>query len=196
MTALLLSGGLDSAAIAWWKKPKFSFFVNYGQTPFIGEQRAAHLIAKSIKSKFIEINIDCRSIGSGSLAASAPVNEAPSKEWWPFRNQLLLTLAAPVALRVGAKEILMGSVKTDSFHKDGTLEFFERMNELLRMQEGNISVLAPAIEMKCEEIIRLSGIPPELISGTHSCHVSDYACGLCEGCIKHFAVLRILGIEY
>jgi len=196
VTALLLSGGLDSAAIAWWKKPKFSFFIDYGQTPSVGERRAARLIAESVNSEFIEISVDCKGLGSGSLAASAPVKEAPSKEWWPFRNQLLLTLAAPTALRVGAKELLVGSVQTDGFHKDGTLEFYEQMAKLLQMQEGNISVSAPAIKMKCEDVIRISGIPKDLISSTHSCHVSDYACGLCEGCIKHFAVLRILGVEY
>jgi 7-cyano-7-deazaguanine synthase len=196
MTALLLSGGLDSAAIAWWKRPNISFFIDYGQIPAAGERRSAQTIAQSINSELIEINVDCGHLGSGTLVHREPEPAAPSREWWPFRNQLLLTLAASTALRLNVKEIYFGSVLTDGFHKDGTEAFFEAANALTAMQEGEIKVSAPAINMRCEDVLKLSGIPNELMGLTHSCHVHEYACGLCEGCLKHFAVLRILGIEY
>lgn len=195
-TALLLSGGLDSAAIAWWKKPEYCIFINYGQSPFEGERRAAVSIAESIQSEFIELSIDCSSIGSGSLINSAPLDIAPSKEWWPFRNQMLITLAAPMALKLNVSKILFGSVKTDSFHKDGTNEFFTALNLIMVLQEGAIEIEAPAVNLRAEDLIKTSKIPVNLVKLTHSCHEHNFACGTCEGCIKHYAILKLLEIEF
>ena len=38
--ALLLSGGMDSVAIAYWKRPRYGITINYGQEPAEGEIRA------------------------------------------------------------------------------------------------------------------------------------------------------------
>lgn len=196
MNGLLISGGLDSAAMAWWKKPELCFFVNYGQKPAIGERNASKIISDSIDAKFIEINIDCKSLGSGTLAGKLSLSESPSEEWWPFRNQLLATLVGAKALELGVKKLLFGAVKTDHFHRDGSPDFFLQLNNLFNMQEGEITVEAPGVKTSCEDLIILSKIPYDLLLLTHSCHKNNFACGTCGGCVKHYAVLRMLGIKY
>ncbi|AGH94321.1 7-cyano-7-deazaguanine synthase [Pseudobdellovibrio exovorus] len=195
-TAVVLSGGIDSSAIAWWKKPDVAIFINYGQTPADAEESCARNVADRIGAEFSKISIDCKSIGSGSLASRDALSIAPAKEWWPFRNQLLITMAAARAVELGVKKLYFGSVSTDKFHADGRPLFFQQISSLLQSQEGELIVDTPAIELRTEELVKISEIPKDLLLITHSCHISNFPCGVCEGCIKHLAVLRILGIEY
>src|SRR5690606_21342721 len=91
------------------------------------------------------IDVDCRSLGSGTLANSANLEFSPSAEWWPYRNQLLITLACMQAVKDGVKEIYLASVKSDSFHKDGTQQFYTAMNGLVQYQEGNLCIRGPTV---------------------------------------------------
>jgi hypothetical protein len=105
-----------------------------------------------------------------------------------YRNQLLATLAGPSALAYGCAELLFGTVVGDASHADGTPEFYTRLSALMQLQEGGIRVRAPAAELSTAELIRKSGVPREVLSWAHSCHVSSLACGHCRGCIKHYEV--------
>ena len=44
---------------------------------------------------------------------------------------------------------------------------------------------APARHLSALELVRRSGIPRSLLGATFSCHVMEYACGRCRGCVKH-----------
>lgn len=182
---LLLSGGMDSVAIAAWLRPKFALTIDYGQRSANAEIEAASQIALDLGISHRVLHIDCSPIGSGDLAGKAAHSVAPASDWWPFRNQLLITFAAGHALTVGARRVLIGSVANDSYHSDGSPDFLKTMNTLLRLQEGGIELLAPAIEMTALDLIRVSEISLSLLAWAHSCHKSNFACGLCRGCNKH-----------
>src|ERR1700744_5890622 len=160
-SALLLSGGQDSVAIAYWLRPDVAISIDYGQLPADAEMRAASQICESLGIKHIPLSIDCSPIGSGDLSGQPPNPFAPSSDWWPYRNQLLITLAGSTALSHGADELLLGTVSTDATHTDGTREFIEAMNSLLALQEGKLRLRAPAIELTSAELIRGAGIPME-----------------------------------
>ena len=194
-TGLLLSGGMDSVALAYWKKPDVAFTVDYGQKSAAGEIRVASHICRTLKIEHEVISADCKKLGSGDLAGAPALKIASVSEWWPFRNQLLLTLTAMKAVSLDVGIILFGSVKTDSVHKDGGKEFFEAINKVFASQEGNLKVSVPAINLTSTELIRISRIPRSLLLWSLSCHVSNYACGHCRGCIKHYSVLKELGYE-
>ncbi len=194
-TALLLSGGMDSTAIAFWLKPDIAITIDYGQLSFRGELRAAKKICAEIGLEQVILTMDCRDIGSGDLAGTQALACAPVPEWWPFRNQFLITMGAMKAVSMQVDTLYFGSVSTDAAHADGRPEFFSNMSRLLSLQEGSISLEAPAITMRSEELIRKSGISPSLLYWSHSCHRSEYACGLCRGCSKHMQVLEALGLE-
>jgi 7-cyano-7-deazaguanine synthase len=193
--AILLSGGLDSTALAFWKKPQTAFTIDYGQRAARAEVRAATTICRELGVSHEVIAVDCGRFGSGDLAGLPPNPHAPSSEWWPFRNQLLITIAAMRAITLAVDELMVGSVITDALHADGTIGFFEKANELLSMQEGGIRVTVPAIHMTTVQLVRAAGIDIRLLAWAHSCHVANFACGSCRGCLKHRSTMMELGLE-
>src|SRR5690242_18606450 len=91
--AILLSGGIDSVALAFWKRPSTAITVNYGQRAAVAEVRAAAQVSRLLGMRHEVLEIDCSTLGSGDLANSPPAPLAPTTDWWPFRNQLLVTFA-------------------------------------------------------------------------------------------------------
>lgn len=194
-SGILLSGGLDSIALAFWQGPSVGITIDYGQACSDAETRASRAVCQALSLQHEVIRVNCHELGSGDLARKKPLAIAPVREWWPFRNQLLITLGAMKALALGLQEILVGSVRSDGVHRDGSLEFYELIDKLVSFQEGEIRILAPAIRMSSVELIRKSGVPIDILSWAQSCHVGDFACGSCRGCNKHYSVMEQLGYD-
>ena len=192
-TAILLSGGIDSIALAYWKKPDIAVTIDYGQVAAEGEIRAAEKVCKELGLVHEVLRIDCRCIGSGEMAGTSSLTISPAEEWWPFRNQLLVTLAAARLVGRCVTCLMLGTVRTDSEYADGKESFYAAMDTLLALQEGALHVLAPAITMTSMELIKVSGISREQLSWAHSCTRNNYACGRCRSCIKHREVMKRLG---
>lgn len=191
--ALLLSGGMDSTALAWWLRPELAITIDYGQKPAQAEIIAAAEVCKTLGIAHSVLRVDASAIGSGDLVGQVPLGAAPASDWWPYRNQLLITLAGASALAGGYKELLLGTVSTDASHIDGTPEFIARISALMSYQEGGLSVHAPAIDMCTIELIHRSGVPASVLSWSHSCHKANVPCSECRGCYKHMDVVEALG---
>lgn len=189
---LLLSGGIDSTALAYWQRPEYALTINYGQAAALAEQRAATQVARELGLAFHTMTVDLRDLGLGRMAGLRPEADAPTPEWWPFRNQLLITFAAAKAVILGADAVMIGTLATDGLHADGRPEFLETMRALFQQQERQIRLLAPASKMDALQLVRRSEVPSQLLAWTHSCHVADYACGTCRGCNKHVETLNAL----
>lgn len=194
-TALLLSGGMDSLSLAWWKRPDIAFTVNYGQLAAQAEIQVSTTICQMLDIPHHIVNIDCRKLGSGDMAGSQADSHAPASDWWPYRNQLLVTLAAMKAISFGVTHLWLGTVKSDGFHRDGSPEFMAAISHLLSLQEGGMIVEAPAIGLSTAELVRKSGIPAEVLAWAHSCHKADVACGNCRGCNKYLEVFQEVGYD-
>lgn len=195
MKALLLSGGMDSAALAFLVRPQLAIAIDYGQLSAEAELESAERIASYAQIPLDVISINARKIGGGVMAGRKPIADAPCPEWWPYRNQFLITVAAMHCYPRGVKELMVGAVVSDGdAHLDGDQQFFELLSGLLTYQEGNLIVAAPAITMNTTELVQKSGIPVDLIAGTHSCHIGNLACGQCRGCWKREKVLYDLGL--
>lgn len=194
MKGLLLSGGMDSAALAYLIKPNYAFNIDYGQRAAQAERRASKALCEALNIELIEIDIDCTSIGSGDLVGTSAIAVAAESDWWPFRNQLLITLCATKALELRCSQIFIGAVASDGYHKDGTREFIKKINELVSYQEGGISIVAPGLNLTTTELINESGIPFDLLAWSHSCHKSDVPCTNCRGCNKHYTIMHELGV--
>jgi 7-cyano-7-deazaguanine synthase len=194
-TALLLSGGMDSIAIAFWRRPDLAITIDYGQIPAAAELRAANAVCADLEIVHQIIKTDLRSLGSGDMAGTAALEVASVSEWWPFRNQMLVTLAAMKGVTLGVNHLLIGTLRTDNAHRDGTAQFIQSMSSVLEYQEGAVTLDAPAINMSSAELIRSSGIPLEVLAWAHSCHMAEEACGQCRGCRKHYETMTELGFD-
>ena len=194
-SAVLLSGGIDSIALAAWKKPQICLTIDYGQRAAEAEVKASSQVCNELGLHHLSMRVDCAFLGCGDLVGTDQLKIAPASEWWPYRNQLLITLAAMRLLPLGVNEILFGAVRTDDFHKDRKREFFEHITQLLSSQEGGVKVIAPAIHMNTADLVRVSGIDSRLLAYAHSCHTGNLACGRCRGCTKHRAVMDDLGLD-
>ena len=199
-TALLLSGGMDSIALAYWKRPAIAVTIDYGQLPAEGELRAARAVAAELNIRHEIISVDCRALGGGELTGSPQLSSSPSPEWWPYRNQLLLTLSAMHTIRLGVQELMIGTVASDEVHKDGQPAFIELMDKLMTFQEMGLRITAPALDMTAVDLVRTSKISRSLLCFAHSCHKANIACGECRGCQKYRATMQELyeaeGLQY
>lgn len=191
--ALLLSGGMDSIALAWWLRPEFAITIDYGQRPAKAEIEASAQVSKSLGIPHRVVRVDASAMGSGDLAGRAALGVAPASDWWPYRNQLLVTFAGAYALAEGCGALLLGTVSTDATHLDGTPEFIARMSALMVCQEGGLRVEAPAIQLTTGELIKRSGVPAQMLAWSHSCHKSNMPCSECRGCYKQMNVIEALG---
>jgi 7-cyano-7-deazaguanine synthase len=192
---VLLSGGMDSAALAYWRTPAITLFIDYGQRPRDAEQRAAAAIAAELDLRHAAITVDASRLGMGLLSGDED-SGGPSPEWWPYRNQMLTTLAAAWAVKTGhtGHRLVLGTVAGDGArHLDGTANFYRTLDALLQAQEGDMRVHAPAIEMEAIQLIRDSGVPPSVLAWSHSCHRADIPCLDCPGCFKHAQIREQLG---
>lgn len=190
---LLFSGGVDSTALAVLLRPEWTLTIDYGQVSALGEIRAAAAISERLGIRHEVLRADCAAVGSGLLAGREPDAAAPVAEWWPFRNQLLVTLAAAWGLEREVDELIVASVSGDSAHVDGTAEFYAAADRLLAMQEGGVRLATPALQKSSAELLLEAAVPDGLLGFTHSCHRSDFACGLCPGCSKRSEVLEAVG---
>lgn len=193
-SALLLSGGMDSTSIAFWKRPEIGITIDYGQVPAPAEMRAAAAVCAELKIRHLPISVDLSAFGSGDMAGRPAIEAAPLREWWPFRNQALITIAAMATIGMGVDHLMIGTLRTDGHHADGTKDFVDRLAGLLASQEGNMRLEAPAIGMEAVELVKTSGIPMSVLAWSHSCHRDEYACGDCGGCRKHYRTMEAIGV--
>jgi 7-cyano-7-deazaguanine synthase len=192
--AVLMSGGMDSIALAFWWRPALAITIDYGQRPARGEIQASTAACDDMGIEHCVIRADCSAVGSGDLAGAPALPIAPVPEWWPFRNQLIITLASIECVRRNIPGMVIGTVKTDSAHCDGTPLFINAMSALLAAQEGALTLEAPAIGWTSAQLVQRSEVPIEVLAWAHSCHTADLACGRCRGCMKHFATMEELRI--
>lgn len=193
---LLLSGGLDSTSLAALVRPKHALVLNYGQRPADAEAKAAQAVANEFGIELHRANLGIADFGSGILASGGDsLADAPSPEWWPFRNQFLATAASVCAMRLGLDRVILGSVRSDGArHYDGTADFYEKLDALVSAQEGGIRIDAPAVNLSTEELVLQAALSERTLSLTTSCHRSNLPCGTCPGCWKRQRVLSTLGV--
>ena len=193
MKAVLLSGGMDSIALAAWKRPDLAFTIDYGQRAAATEVAVSRQVCVELGIEHEVIAVDCSRLGTGDMSRAPEADCAPASDWWPFRNQLLVTLAGMRCVVLGVSDLMLGTVATDAIHADGTRPFVAALNRLLAMQEGGMRVSAPALELTSADLIRRSGVDPSVLAWAHSCHTGPIACGTCRGCVKHIEVTGELG---
>lgn len=191
MKVLLFSGGIESTCLAWQERPDQLLFVNYGQVSAKGEERASRAIAGELNLPLDVMRCDLRDVGSGALAGKEVAGDGPA-EFWPLRNQALITLAAMTYFGK-VSEIILGTVRNDAQHADGRAPFRRAMQRLLQTQL-DCHLRAPAANISSRTLIQRSKVSYDLLAWTFSCHTGEWACGSCNGCRKHDDIKASLGL--
>ncbi len=192
-SGVLLSGGQDSVAITFWKRPEMAFTLDYGQQMRRAEIRAAKSICNHLDIPHETIEVDISHILRDQYSNNESVILSNQPEWIPFRNQFLATVVAMIAIKRGIKTLISGQVSEDKLYADGTPLFQAGLNQLFKLQEGNLEYDCPSINLSTVELVKKSKIPKALFALAHSCQMSDYPCGNCRSCNKHNQVLEELG---
>jgi len=200
---VLLSGGLDSAAILYaaFRGETSALFVDYGQVTACGELAAARRLA-SVRAVHLEV-ADAPGLGrlgTGALAATATALEADGgtalqrNEWFPARNLALISIAAIVLGRIGGGELWLGA--SEPSYRDTRPTFFEAAELAAREslpESMPISVVVP--DARRVDVLRAAvaeGLEPRL---TFSCNRrSDRHCWRCASCRDRAVLLDELRI--
>lgn len=212
---MLFSGGIDSTTALYWAKKNFdkvyALTFSYGQRHSI-EIEMAKKIAEREGIEQIILNIDLSQIGGSSLTDRKIEIEDISYEelrdripstYVPFRNGIFLSLASALAEVMGCENIVVGFHTLDSpNYPDTSKEFVSAMEKAINIgtragRTGKkISILAPLIGMKKEEIIKFGLELGADYSYSISCYRgNEIPCLRCPACRIRESAWESLGIE-
>ncbi|MDR0747079.1 MAG: 7-cyano-7-deazaguanine synthase QueC [Helicobacteraceae bacterium] len=198
----IVSGGMDSATalaltIAGGRTP-IALHFSYRQRTERRERRSFDALCDfyAIKSRYTfdlgffadigasaltDLSIDVPQYADRAAAQGIPVT------YVPFRNGIFLSIAAAVAEKESADEIVIGAVEEDSSgYPDCRERFLREMQTAIGLgvrDTTKIAINAPLIHLSKEQIVREAlrlNVPLRL---TWSCYQDgEKACGVCESC--------------
>ena len=203
---VVLSGGLDSAVVAYWVKKQgyelSAITFKYGQIATketdsaqkIAEQLGAFIKVidlSSLKEVFGEVTSLCNADIPITSRFSQPIIV-------PFRNAIFLSVAVSYASSICADKIFYGAQGSDEpFYPDCRREFYKAFETAACLGTGSeVSIEAPFSNRPKSEIIKIGaelGVPFEL---TWSCYRNDLKhCGKCESCLNRKKAFKEAGLS-
>ena len=203
-TLVLFSGGIDSTTALYWAMARGgtveALTFDYGQRHRL-EVRAARRICRRLGVLQHILKVDLAQIGGSCLTdIKVPIPsykdigglpEGPPATYVPFRNGILLALAAAWAEAHGGRDIVCGFNVIDSpNYPDTRRPFIRAMERAINQGTGaawsgkKFRILAPFTNMKKSEIIK-SGLRSGVdYSYSISCYGGEEApCGKCSSCL-------------
>lgn len=198
---VLLSGGVDSSACCLYFRLQgwdvYPFFVDYGQRAAESEWLAAISVADSLALR-TPFKVTVPEVGQlyPSLLTTAsehvPRNLISSniREYFPYRNLLLVTLASIHAVRHHVQSVGIGLIDTgESSYPDTRPDYLEALNKLVEC-ERPVTVVAPFIQLTKHEVVAYCHEHNFDISLTYSCSYRPGThCGHCSSCQSRFSAV-------
>ena len=202
---IVLSGGPDSATVAYWAKSQgyelYPITFKYGQIA-AKETEAAQEIASSLgtRTKIIDLS-ELRNI-FGEVTSLCNTNIPLTSEFTepiivPFRNGIFLSAAVSYAVSVCAEKIFYGAHGSDEpFYPDCRRVFYEAFEKAARLgTDREITIKAPFSDLPKSGVIKKAvelRVPLEL---TWSCYLDGTKhCGKCESCVNRKKAFKEAGI--
>lgn len=202
---ILVSGGLDSTTLMYlFENEDINFiplFINYGQHCVEKEfNTLQEVIPLKYKNK-IEV-IDVSSIYKYSKSRFIKPADLWEEEisaddlYIPYRNVLLLTIAASFAQTVGMSKVYSAFINSNHAKEiDCSCSFFDKLEDLLS-DYGSVKIEMPFRSFSKYEVAKLGIKYHAPIGSTFSCQASPLIpCGACPNCVDRLEAIRKIETE-
>lgn len=197
---VLVSGGLDSTTLMYqFVRNGIDFvplFVNYGQHCALHELDTLKQVIPDDYRDKIEI-IDVSSIYKYSKSRFIrPANlwkeDITANDLYiPYRNVLLLTIAASFAQTLGIDKVYSAFINSNHAKEiDCSSEFFNKL-EIFLSEYGSVKIEMPFRDMSKYDVAMLGIELKAPIAKTFSCQASpEIPCGACPNCVDRLNALK------
>lgn len=207
-SVIIVSGGMDSITLLYDKKEEIALAVtfDYGSNHNAKEIAWAKVHCERLKIKHIVIKLDfMHKYFTSSLLEGAEAipeghyaDENMKSTVVPFRNGIMLSIAAGIAESNGLKKVLIANHGGDhTIYPDCRPAFIKAMNEATKNGTYvNVSICAPYTNITKADIARIGKRLGIDYSETWSCYKGgEKHCGKCGTCIERKEALALAGIE-
>ncbi|CDD00100.1 7-cyano-7-deazaguanine synthase [Prevotella sp. CAG:474] len=207
-SVLIVSGGMDSITMLYEYKERIALGISfdYGSNHNAREIPFAAMHCKRLGIKHIVINLGFmhQYFKSSLLEGAEAIPEGNYDEEnmkstvVPFRNGIMLSIAAGVAESNGLKYVMMANHGGDhTIYPDCRPEFVSAMSEATRLGTyPGIEVLAPYTGITKSDIARHGKALGIDYAETWSCYKGgEHHCGKCGTCRERIEALADAGIE-
>lgn len=207
-SVLIVSGGMDSITMLYEYKERIALGISfdYGSNHNAREIPFAAMHCERLGIKHIVINLGfMHQYFKSSLLEGAEAipegnydDENMKSTVVPFRNGIMLSIAAGVAESNGLKYVMMANHGGDhTIYPDCRPEFVSAMSEATRLGTyPGIEVLAPYTEITKSDIARHGKALGIDYAETWSCYKGGKKhCGKCGTCVERKEALAEAGIE-
>jgi 7-cyano-7-deazaguanine synthase len=197
-SAVLLSGGLDSAVLLALERESFApvwpIHVRAGLAWELAEAAAiARLLAAAPFAGRIEplitLSVDMRDVYSPdhwAVQGRPPAYDTPDEDvYLEGRNLMLISKAAVMCARLNVARLALGPLAGNPF-PDATPEFFDAISRAASLGLGKpLSVVAPLATLHKEDVVKLGlklGVPLDLTLSCMNPSIDGRPCGECSKC--------------
>jgi 7-cyano-7-deazaguanine synthase len=206
---VLVSGGMDSVTVLYDTVKRIDLVVavsfDYGakhnerEIPFA----EAHCRRLGIRHEVISLPFMDRLFNSDLLKSGGEIPEGHYEELTmrqtvvPFRNGIMLAIAAGFAESIGAEGVVIAAHSGDhAIYPDCREVFMKSIGEAIRLGTyGQIEVIRPFIAMGKPEIAKRGAEMGVDFSRTWSCYKGgDLHCGKCGTCVERREAFLVAGI--
>ena len=211
-TLVVLSGGMDSTvALGWAMATKeltdevATITFNYGSKHNDKENEAARYICGFYKVKNTLVHLpfvndlfksDLLKSG-GDIPEGHYADESMKRTVVPFRNGIMLSIAAGFAESIGATKVVLGNhVGDHAIYPDCRKEFSESLYKAI--EEGTylrVKLSTPFGDINKTQICKLGESLKAPLYLTYSCYNGGkYHCGKCGTCVERKEAFRNSGV--
>lgn len=206
---VLCSGGMDSVTALYWARTEHdvaaSVSFDYGskhnprELPFAKE----HAVRLGLRHEVVPLRFMDRLFASDLLASGGDIPEGHyeaenmQQTVVPFRNAIMLSIAAGFAESIGAQGLVIAAHGGDhAIYPDCREDFMRAMGDAMRLGTyAGVQLLRPFIAMNKGEIAALGGKLGVDFARTWSCYKGGAIhCGKCGTCVERREAFAQAGI--
>lgn len=203
-SVIIYSGGMDSTTLLHQFQSSIALAISfdYGSNHNDREYMYAKQHTEKLGIEHIRINIKDMMLhfNSGLLNGADAIpeghysDESMSKTVVPFRNGIMLSIAAGIANSRKLNKVLIANHFGDfAQYPDCRLSFITSMNKAVKAGTDNeVELLAPYTDITKEQIAEMGLVFDVEYEKTWSCYKADteHHCGKCGTCVERVWALR------